>query len=354
MILEDRIEGSAFDSKCLPSSCKQPLKFKVILASIFAPDDEVFWHDGQIEIVEDDLETSQSSSQLSIESLSLIQERIPRVTFSPTSSSSVVLPPATEVRNICSAIAHAKRERNLLQFCLLEKHQLHSRHLKYPLGACCSSQFAHTISLESLLKASTLTTERSKKLPLKRRLFLALTLASTLIQLNATPWLRNRWSKRSIHFLMKATGTPDPPKEASNPMTVLSQVDLSRPLITQEFKNDRDIALVSYDQAEPRRMILELGILLLELGHETTLEEFASGIGLVVNDVYYDRHLLAHWWLDESEDYFTPTYFNVTARCVTRHFDGLPSRPVWGDFLFKGIVQGVIEPLQDQCRPQHR
>lgn len=99
-------------------------------------------------------------------------------------------------------------------------------------------------------------------------------------------------------------------------------------------------------------MILELGIMLLEIGHEKTLEDHFSETGAVVNNDFHDRLSLAERWLDDSEDYFTPTYFNVTSRCVKGSFGGVPNITVWDETLFKGMVQGVIEPLQEECRPR--
>ena len=107
-------------------------------------------------------------------------------------------------------------------------------------------------------------------------------------------------------------------------------------------------------QPEPREMILELGIMLLELGNETTLEDHFSGTNHIINHEYHARLSLAVRWLDESEPHLTPTYFDVTARCIRCHFDGIPYPAVWNEDLFMALAQYVIDPLQEQCRPTQR
>ena len=346
LMLDDRMESS--------HSFKKKLDFKLIFSSDFTTAADLLWYEGHVEVVDEDCDIHISQQQFTVSAYPNIR-KAPTVTFS-SHVDNFMQPPAKEVKDICITITQAIREQRPLKWYLMTQQQLqrlHCCHIDHN-HAHAPLQFARTVSLANLLKVSATTTDRSKKLPLKPRLFLALTLASTLVQLNATPWLGAVWSKESIRFLVKT-----PSRQASagkelcqdiNP----SQIDLKTPLITEEFPSVSHTTHTTYDQPEPRRMILELGIMLLELGHETTLEDYAASHGYVVNEEYYERLLLAQRWLDDSEDDFTPTYFNVTARCVKCSFDSIIGKPSWNETLFKGMVQGVVEPLQEECRPRHR
>ena len=347
LILDDRME---------PSNCfKKKLDFKLIFSSEFTNAADLLWYEGHVEVLDEEKDPYTNQLHTTI-SASPSGRRPPIVTFS-SQAEAFTQAPAREVKDICVTITRATQEQRPLKWYLMTQQQLQRLHCcqaDHAVPAPTTLQFARTVSLTNLLKASATMTDRSKKLPLRPRLFLALTLASTLVQLNATPWLGAVWSKDSIRFLVK---TPSRQASAGKELCQdidASQIDLKHPLITEEFIDKSQATTLPCDQPEPRRMILELGIMLLELGHERTMEDYSSSSGFELKDNYYDRLSLAQRWLDDSEDDFTPTYFNVTARCVKCSFDSIPAKPVWDDVLFRGMVQGVVEPLQEECRPRHR
>lgn len=344
LVLEDRLETVAAASMYPKSSQKRPLDFNIIFVSENISVCDLLLHEGRIRVIEGDWD---------LKSLPITESSIPpHITSRPTVTFSLIpdpndaRPSTQEVNDICLTICQAKQEKKTLDFYLSLQQRLH----------CCQpfcradvvaptqfpTQFARTVSLQAILTKTASTSDRSMKLPLKPRLFLALILASTLIQLNATPWLTSCWSNESIHF--------SSPSQAIDS----SQIDLKRPLLTREFQNPPSATGIPQHQPGPREMILELGIMLLELGHEITLVDHFSGTGYVINRDYHTRLSLATRWLDESEPYLTPTYFDVTARCIRCHFDGIPYLPVWNDALFRALAQYVIDPLREQCRPRQR
>lgn len=347
LMLEDRIEEPASTTRAKWSN--KPLDFKMIFALEYSTACDLLWHEGNVKVVEDGPGRTSRASQVSTHppSLSSNSTRIPTVTFATMPDPSDEAFSALEVPDICRAIAQAKQEQNLLQLYLLAHQRLHYCHPVPVQHVLNSSQYISTTSLASLLTASSTTSDRSHKIPLKPRLLLALTLASTLIQLTATPWLGNIWSKHSIYFSTQPSNDPMPDQHPLHP----SQIDLTRPFLTQSFNNE-PTALPPPHPTGPRQMILELGIMLLELWHETSLEFYASTINQVLKDSYYDRLSLAQRWLDETEESIPPVYFHVALRCVRCCFDGVPANPVWDGCLFKGLVTGVVEPLLEQCRPR--
>lgn len=343
LVLEDRLETAAAVTM-YPKSCqKRPLDFNIIFVSENIPVCDMLWHEGRVRVIEGELDMNLKNSLPITKRFTptLITSR-PTVTFSLVPEPNDAGPSTKEVNDICLTIFQAKQEEKTLEFYLSLPQRLHCCEPPHRADATAPTQCARTVSLQAILTKSASTSDRSKKMPLKPRLFLALTLASTLIQLNATPWLSSCWSKESIHF--------SSPSQTLDP----SQIDLMRPLLTREFQNPPSAPGMPQHQSEPREMILELGIMLLELGHEITLEDHFAGTDYVINRDYHTRLSLATRWLDESEPHLTPTYFDVTARCIRCHFNGVPYKPVWNDALFRALAQFVIEPLQEECRPRQR
>ncbi|MCJ1424114.1 hypothetical protein MMC29_002001 [Sticta canariensis] len=342
LMLEDRVETVAAASNYPKPSYKRQIDFNIIFASDNIPICDILWHEGRVTVIEGDLDADSKTSQPITSSAPLQITSRPRVTFSIVPKPKGAHPSAEEVNDLCLTICPAKQEKKKLEFYLSLHKRLQYCQPSQPADAAAPTPFTRTVSLRAILTKSASTSDRSKKLPLKPRLFLALTLASTLIQLVATPWLTSRWSNESIHF--------SSPSQTVEP----SQIDLKRPLLTREFQNPPNAIGMPQHQPEPREMILELGIMLLELGNETTLEDHFSGTNHIINHEYHARLSLAVRWLDESEPHLTPTYFDVTARCIRCHFDGIPYPAVWNEDLFMALAQYVIDPLQEQCRPTQR
>lgn len=343
LVLEDRLETAAAVTMYPKFSQKRPLDFNIIFVSENIPVCDMLWHEARVRVIEGDLDMNlKNSPPIKKGFTPPLSTSRPTVTFSLIPELNDARPSTKEVNDICLTVFQAKQEKKTLEFYLSLPQRLHCCEPPHRADATAPPQFSRTVSLQAVLTESASTSDRSKKLPLKPRLFLALTLASTLIQLNATPWLTSCWSKESIHF-SSPTQTIDP-----------SQIDLKRPLLTQEFQNPPSALGMPQHQTKPREMILELGIMLLELGHEITLEDHFAGTDYVINRDYHTRLSLATRWLDESEPHLTPTYFDVTARCIRCYFNGIPYLPVWNDALFRALAQYVVEPLQEECRPRQR
>ena len=358
LYLEDRAE----EPKSLAYSTKRRkpcISFKVIFASGLNAGPEMLWHESEVEIIETVVEERRIVS-------STVSQGInePRLTFSLPIEASPTELMTIEVQNICLSIAKAKRERRLLHLYLHNHQRLHCNHMGHSgnslVAASVSRPPIQTISLKALLSASLATQNRSRKMLLRPRMLLASVLASTLLQLSATPWFGKLWSKDTIHFLAPASTSPTSSDRSASTFSDCSEtvsstspnpaeVDLTRPLISETFENS-GAKLDSQRTLNPRSVMLELGIMLLELWHETTFE--AHFPALPPNDDYYNRVSFAHRWLEESEASLIPAYSEVTARCIRCLFDGIPVNPTWEDeTLSMGIIKGVIEPLHAMCRP---
>ena len=269
-----------------------------------------------------------------------------KVNFANLPSTSVAQPVTTEVEDICLTLREAKREQKKLQLYLHTHHRFRCRHSP-SLGVCSTLGGAtNTINLEALLSKSTHSRGPSARIPIRSRLILALNLASTLLQLKATPWLATLWSKSTVCCFAPST------------LADYSQIDLTRPSISVKFGSGVQIT-DRQKFPEARRAILELGIMLLELWHETTFEAHCDALGVTVSNNYYDRARWAQEWLETSSDsdLLLPDYHDLVAHCVRCDFANNPFdnqlclNPTWeNERLTQGFITGVIEPLRKMSR----
>ena len=343
LVLEDRIEeGSSYKSPLKKQ--KHNLCFQVVFASEPSVGSDVLWHESEINVVDHVEQNEHPDSTLSHHSPA--QRPSIKVTFSGLPPKSVAQPITTEVEDICLTIREAKREQKKLQLYLHTHHRFRCHHSP-SVGVCSVSGGAtNTINLEALLSKSTQPTDPSKRMPIRSRLLLALNLASTLLQLKATPWLATLWSKTTVCCF------------APSALSDYSQIDLTRPLISVKFSSGARIT-DRKQFPEARRAILELGIMLLELWHETTFEAHCDGLGVTVGNSYLDRARWAQEWLETSSDsdLLLPDYHDLVAHCIRCDFannafeNQLCLNPSWeNERLAQGFITGVIEPLRKMCK----
>ena len=343
LILEDRIEEGSSHKNSLRKQ-KPNLRFQVVFASEPSAGPDVLWHESEINVVDHLAQNEHLDATLS-DCASAPRSPI-KVTFPALPPISVARPTTTEVEDICLTIRKAKRERKKLQLYLLT-HRFRCHHSP-GLEICSAStgKAMNTINLEALLSKSTQTTSSSARMPILSRLLLALNLASTLLQLKATPWLATLMSKSTVCCF------------APSNQLDCSQIDLTRPLISAKFGSEVQITDCK-KFPEARRAILELGIMLLELWHETTFEAHCQGLGVTVGNDYLDRVRWAQEWLETSSDseLLLPDYNDLVAHCIRCDFannafeNELCLNPSWeNERLTQGFITGVIEPLRKMCR----
>lgn len=178
-----------------------------------------------------------------------------------------------------------------------------------------------------------------RRIALRDRMLLALWLATSLLQLYDTPWLSHLWSKETIQFMEHPHING---KAAPNPA-----VDFSKPFITCEFAGQ--LPPIKPDSA-PKETLLELGIMLLELWHEKTIEDEFTGAPIPTE--YWGRLRLASIWLEDMTNPLLPHYRLAVSQCIKCFFGGAFGKPQWADFEFrKALVKDVVEPLHENCKP---
>lgn len=155
---------------------------------------------------------------------------------------------------------------------------------------------------------------------------------------------------------MTATfSAPVPAQQAAALPLVPEDIDYEHRTISQQISTSAQHAH-PVPSLPPKDALLELGIMLLELWHETTLEKYyptspmrQSGAPLPTE--YWGRFMLALMWLDEPNDEPLPLYRTALLQCVKCFSGGTFPLPSWDDVNFrKALCKDLVEPLFESCK----
>lgn len=231
---------------------------------------------------------------------------------------------AKDLRDICQSITQASQAQKLLRIFLNHEHRLSYEYSDPEPPKATDSCF---ISLEKLLESP------PPELSLKQRLKLALLISSSLLQLYNTAWLfgpRKEW-----FFFHEDSGLG-------------GAVDLDHPFVSCCFA---DAAAAGKNSRQPQSAltILNLGILIIELWHNQTIESFCRQSHRALDDSFDNRQSNARRWLNETEGNFISTVFEAAVRCVECRFD-VADIDLDDDRIRKRLVEAVVKPLLENCR----
>ena len=247
------------------------------------------------------------------------------LSFASQRTSSPSRPAIASVASICAAIKEAGGSQRRISFALVGNQPIGTISDNAPLAHQLHKESNDAISLKEILRA------KGTPLPWKFRMLLALRLASNLLQLLQTRWLDHPWSKDVVFFLVR------PGAQA--------QVFLNRPFVRCTFGGMRTAS----HSIEPKVALLELGILLLEIWHKTTLE---ARFGLEKEPTaYYDRMARAVEWLDDVDEPLPELYDKAVAHCLRVNISGDTRFLDWEDpKLWNVICVDIIVPLAKICK----
>ncbi|KAF7918272.1 uncharacterized protein EAE98_009884 [Botrytis deweyae] len=173
------------------------------------------------------------------------------------------------------------------------------------------------------------------------RITLTANLASSLLQLHATPRFNERWNKSEILFL----------SDRSNPS--ISPVDIERPLLAHKFFSS---GITSPTPTHPHISVLCLGIMLLEHWFAEPIEsrrfssDLINGIPNSSTDV-----IVAERWVKENGNLenMPAGYFQAVSSCVCSvfFFQPMPVNKSLENIDFKeAIWQNVVAPLEKELQ----
>lgn len=207
-----------------------------------------------------------------------------------------------------------------------------------------------TMTLDDLLKskihsesASTgltpnMETKRSvPNLTKKNRLRLAVTLASTALQLHTTPWLQKRWGKKDILF---------------------HDGSAEHPFVSQRFPQAANGAEVANNTPAKiswtpvrNESIFNLGVLLLELSYGKSLDTFKSPD----DPPMFAEYAIASRLVDNLAEEESSGYVDATRACIFCDFGNKVKTPTLDNEAFRqAVYDDVFVPLEDDWKHWNR
>ncbi|KIW33692.1 uncharacterized protein PV07_00520 [Cladophialophora immunda] len=141
-----------------------------------------------------------------------------------------------------------------------------------------------SLTLEQLLVARPRLTPQQKTQ-------LAIDVASSIVQLQTTPWFGHTWTNKMIRFFRRSGGNSQ-------------AIDYGKPFIVKTFPDHVPVHADDGVKAD----LLELGVILLEIWAMETFESWAGRNGLALHPGYYPRLTPAIQWLEGEADMMTPSY----------------------------------------------
>ncbi|EXJ84054.1 hypothetical protein A1O3_04721 [Capronia epimyces CBS 606.96] len=249
------------------------------------------------------------------------------VSFAIPSSSAVKSPVTKNIDDICHLIVESAIQSQALKIYL--------RHDGVLCYRCAPGGGMQTITTPTTINDELISLQEILHLPkarlsLRQRVRLSAVVASSAMQLHATPWCA-ALRKECFSFL-------------EHNDSGRTWVDLDHPFVTCLFKNPGQTTRKS-GEAE----LLDLGILIIELWENESIEAFAAQMHLQLLDTYDCRQSIARCWLKEKRDDMLPPVFGAARRCVECRFDTLSVD--WDDRKVNlSIFEGVVKPLWESCR----
>ncbi|PQE29589.1 hypothetical protein CJF30_00009219 [Rutstroemia sp. NJR-2017a BBW] len=328
LFLEDRVDNftNVFGFKSQTPHVHN-LSFKVVFAEYFNQG-QLLWNETAIRVHQ-----KEGDSDYQAPSTSKVKIILPQT---PTPQEILV----TTISDMCNTIETTKRHQQRVVFVLTENHKVGMKPAEK--DAWTIHRQPNIISLKSLLTQTSKTPRQPPAITLKLRMLTALAVSSNLLQLSKTHWLKVPWSSEMVNFLMRNHGS------THNSNSLQLPTDLYGPFISLTFDATVASSTCSNAHIEPKKALLELGILLLEIWHQTTFESrFASDRAPTA---YNERLVPALNWRDDTNDELLPLYATAISYCLLPHIDGSIVSTDWDDMkLWEGICGNVVEPLAKLC-----
>lgn len=251
---------------------------------------------------------------------------------SPTASSQV--PPDTQsseagIKCLCNKLRNSNKSGYI--------GYLNNNQYKHYIEVIPSNALAEDISLADVLSQQE---SDGLKLGLRERYELAVTLATSVLQLHTTPWLDEHWSNKDVYFVRKRAG--------SSPA---SSAYIQKSFAPQKVRTMSDPAPVPVENRPPVRneTIFALGVSLIELSLGKPLASFRKDedLGpdgqhsLITDWIIANRLLKEKIALNEGD-----RYSKTVHRCINCIFD--PLDPSLENEAFRqAFYENAVVPLKE-------
>lgn len=230
--------------------------------------------------------------------------------------------------------------------------QIHASHLGFSLDSKSKLRGAYSIdtsetfipseevlTLEDLLDHPPVVNGRRTKLSKKERYSLALTLASSVLYLNSTPWLKDQWAAKDILFHRTSTSA--------------RLIDFERPYVMPavlELVKGAPNGQTIRGFHNKNTVLLALAIALLELYFGTTAEKYQEDeLGASDPSLHQNPWLLCHMvhtWAEESQEDLSAAFLSAVRHCLRCFSD--PGASLQDSEFLQAAVEGIVLPLQEE------
>ncbi|KAH7074704.1 hypothetical protein BKA63DRAFT_414714 [Paraphoma chrysanthemicola] len=296
------------------------------------------WQTAQIYVDEDDLSLTPAASPKPRMSKSVSFSAPPPYSATDPAadlSLSASSPSLQEIKDLCASIkqTHASH----IGFSLDTKNRLLGA---YPIDTVDTYvPSADVMTLEDLLDRPPVVNGRKSKLSKKERYSLALTLASSVLYLNSTPWLIDQWAAKDILFHRTTTSVRpiDIDRPYISPMIVEIAKALPNGQKTRGFHNKNTV-------------LLALAVALLELYFGMSAERYQEDeLGAPDPSLHKNPWILcsmAHTWAEESQEDLSAAFLSAVRHCLRCFSD--PGASLQDAEFLQAAVESIVLPLQEE------
>ncbi|CAI6341287.1 unnamed protein product [Periconia digitata] len=283
------------------------------------------WRDIEIECSQP---TSVTVGSLQVETPGKKTARFaPAITVSPSSQPPNTRSPSPGLTKIIDSLCRALSVAHQQDGCLGVLEDDTCQHHVYSVtGPGSEALISEATSMNDIINAA-------QNIVPRQKCMLALTLASSVLQLHDTPWLPRAWETKDIFFLKTHSGSMIP----------------SQFYVSQTFTSASQVAAA----AKRRRLVnnetvFALGVALLELAHGAPILSFKEP-GDLNEDGKEDSMTevtIASRLARQLNSYESENYARAVLRCITCTFDTFASDFTDQEFR-EAFFQAVVVPLQE-------
>lgn len=315
LLLEDRVEEIKREKRLLSNDTKERC-FQLIFSG-GNPSQNSLWHESQVQVMPG------SNDEEQHQNLSICSKV--KITVPP---SKTMAKSTKDIKDICSAIEESRNIQEHAIFALTEGGKITADVSQKRTFKVC--QVKGSVVLRELLRANNDSRRNaSPKILYRPKLSLALNLAASFLQVLRTPWARPMLSAENITFLEDEKQRPD----------------VKRPFLALSFGGSPQANPTPSDNGiSLKDELVELGIILLEIWHEKTLEEARPSIPGCTESL--PRRVSAMLWFENStNDAYPEAYRAALEYCLLKSIC-LQQEQKWDDpEIWQVICESVVAPL---------
>lgn len=243
-------------------------------------------------------------------------------------------PTLQEVRDLCASIQQLHKTANCIGFRFNSKSLRGAYRVEEPVEKKNPAISQQLVTLDTLLRDPPKVNGRPLKLTKKERYGLAVTLASSTLQLNATPWFPDDFGAKDILFCRNGGAR---------------LIDIDHPYVAAKMveKADSSVASKSVGFHNKNTILLALAVALLELYFGESAEERAHD-ATALSTSSWGLAALVHEWAETEKEDLSAAFLGAVRHCLRCFSD--PGASLRDSEFLQAAVEGIVLPLQEELQ----